>query len=225
MKSDKRRIKIAKNGPYLVNGSLPLSDYEIIINKKGESIAWKKGKDYKTGENYALCRCGHSRNMPFCDGTHARIDFDGTEIARRGKYLEMAEKIEGPEYDLLDQKDLCAEARFCAAGKTTWHLVYEDDKSPEKETFLQQCHDCPSGRYTAASKNGELLDPVFEPSLGIVHDPACAFGGPIWVRGGVQIEAADSYEYEIRNRVTFCRCGKSRNKPFCDGSHLGFEED
>jgi CDGSH-type Zn-finger protein len=26
----------------------------------------------------AMCRCGHSSNKPFCDGTHATIDFDGT---------------------------------------------------------------------------------------------------------------------------------------------------
>ena len=34
------------------------------------------------------------------------------------------------------------------------------------------------------------------------------------------IESADGKKYEIRNRVTLCRCGKSNNKPFCDGNHL-----
>ncbi|HET8688843.1 MAG TPA: CDGSH iron-sulfur domain-containing protein [Methanosarcina sp.] len=40
------------------------------------------------------------------------------------------------------------------------------------------------------------------------------------MRGGIPIESADGKQYEIRNRVTLCRCGKSRNKPFCDGSHV-----
>jgi len=31
---------------------------------------------------------------------------------------------------------------------------------------------------------------------------------------------ADGRAYEVRNRVSLCRCGKSKNKPFCDGSHL-----
>ena len=49
--------------------------------------------------------------------------------------------------------------------------------------------------------------------------------GPIWVRGGVQVVAADGEPYEVRNRQTLCRCGRSQNKPFCDGSHkeFGFE--
>ena len=34
------------------------------------------------------------------------------------------------------------------------------------------------------------------------------------------IESAGGTEYEVRNRVTLCRCGRSRNKPFCDGSHI-----
>ncbi|UCF09264.1 MAG: CDGSH iron-sulfur domain-containing protein, partial [Thermoplasmata archaeon] len=44
--------------------------------------------------------------------------------------------------------------------------------------------------------------------------------GPIWVRGRIPIESADGHIYEIRNRVTLCRCGWSSNKPFCDSSHL-----
>jgi CDGSH-type Zn-finger protein len=44
--------------------------------------------------------------------------------------------------------------------------------------------------------------------------------GPLWVRGGIPIEASDGFEYEVRQRVTLCRCGHSRNKPFCDGSHV-----
>ena len=37
------------------------------------------------------------------------------------------------------------------------------------------------------------------------------------------MESADGTTYEIRNRVTLCRCGASQNKPFCDGSHWEVE--
>ena len=47
--------------------------------------------------------------------------------------------------------------------------------------------------------------------------------GPIWVRGGIPVVAADGHAYEIRNRVTLCRCGASSNKPFCDGSHASIK--
>jgi CDGSH-type Zn-finger protein len=39
------------------------------------------------------------------------------------------------------------------------------------------------------------------------------------VAGGIPTVAADGFEYEVRNRVTLCRCGASKNKPFCDGTH------
>ena len=50
--------------------------------------------------------------------------------------------------------------------------------------------------------------------------------GPLWVRGGVRVDAADGEPYEVRNRVTLCRCGASENKPFCDGTHqdIGFRD-
>jgi CDGSH-type Zn-finger protein len=43
--------------------------------------------------------------------------------------------------------------------------------------------------------------------------------GPLWIRGGIPVAGADGREYEVRNRVTLCRCGRSNNKPLCDGSH------
>ena len=67
---------------------------------------------------------------------------------------------------------------------------------------------------------GKAIEPDFEPSIGLVMDTQAGKMGPLWVRGGIPIESADGKTYEIRNRVTLCRCGKSSNKPFCDGSHL-----
>jgi CDGSH-type Zn-finger protein len=49
--------------------------------------------------------------------------------------------------------------------------------------------------------------------------------GPLFVSGGVPIERADGEPMELSNRVTLCRCGRSSNKPLCDGTHseIGFE--
>ncbi|GEM_PF-1172707 len=65
------------------------------------------------------------------------------------------------------------------------------------------------------------------PSIGLIEDPVEACSGPLWVRGGVRVISADGFQYEIRNRVTLCRCSASRNKPFCDGSHaaIKFKDD
>jgi CDGSH-type Zn-finger protein len=219
----KPRIKIIKDGPYLVTG-LPLSEYIIESNEKGESVGWKKERNFEVAETYALCRCGHSKNKPFCDGTHLTIDFDGTETAKRDEFFKCCRTIEGPVYDLKDNADLCAEARFCDTCGGTWNLVKETDDSKKAEIFLGQCRNCPSGRFVAWDKEkDEAIEPVFEPEIAIVQDPAFDCSGPIWVRGGVEIESADGEVYEVRNRVTLCRCGHSNNKPFCDGSHLGIK--
>jgi CDGSH-type Zn-finger protein len=39
------------------------------------------------------------------------------------------------------------------------------------------------------------------------------------VRGGVVVISSDGESYEVRNRMTLCRCGRSENKPFCNGAH------
>ncbi|WP_097651062.1 CDGSH iron-sulfur domain-containing protein [Candidatus Chloroploca asiatica] len=39
------------------------------------------------------------------------------------------------------------------------------------------------------------------------------------VTGNILVERSDGQAVEIRNRMTLCRCGQSKNKPFCDGTH------
>ena len=68
-------------------------------------------------------------------------------------------------------------------------------------------------------QRGAALEPDLAQSIGLIEDPAEACSGPIWLRGGIALIAADGTEYEVRNRVTLCRCGESKNKPFCDGAH------
>ena len=60
----------------------------------------------------------------------------------------------------------------------------------------------------------------FEPSIGVVQDTAKGVSGPLWVKGGIEVQGADGAAYETRNRVALCRCGTSGKKPFCDGSHV-----
>ena len=69
------------------------------------------------------------------------------------------------------------------------------------------------------SETGKPIEPKFEPSLGLIEDTEKKVSGPIYVRGGIPVVSADGKTYEIRNRVTLCRCGRSDNKPFCNGSH------
>jgi uncharacterized Fe-S cluster protein YjdI len=59
------KIKVLKNGPLLVEGSCVLMDQE--------------GKEAARAAPFALCRCGGSKNKPFCDGMHINIKFDDSK--------------------------------------------------------------------------------------------------------------------------------------------------
>ena len=226
MEGDAMQIRVTENGPYQVSGSIPMARQSIVADSEGNSTGWRKGQTYETRENYALCRCGQSANKPFCDGSHARVGFDGAETASRRPYLEQAGVQRGPTLVLTDAQPLCAFARFCDVAGQIWNLVEESGREAATLT-AQEAALCPSGRLVVWDRETKApLEPTFEPSIGIVEDPVQGVAGPIWVRGGVPVVAADGETYEVRNRVTLCRCGASSNKPFCDASHasIGFTD-
>jgi CDGSH-type Zn-finger protein/truncated hemoglobin YjbI len=59
-------IEVTKNGPYRITGRIPLTDAD------GDDVARNEGA---SREHYALCRCGHSQNKPFCSGMHWYVEF------------------------------------------------------------------------------------------------------------------------------------------------------
>ena len=220
------RITVTKNGPYFVDGPVPLTVESIVADQDGESHAWRLEHRLADRGSCGLCRCGQSENKPLCDGSHAAAGFDGTEVASREPYSEKADIADGARHDLADYRELCADARFCHRSGALWHRVH-DDSDEAAEIVREECGLCPSGRYVAIDKaTGEHLEPELKPSIAFVEDQGAAVSGPIWVRGGIEVVSADGDAYEVRNRVTLCRCGQSKNKPFCDGSHVecGFHD-
>jgi CDGSH-type Zn-finger protein len=221
------RVKVLRNGPYVVSGGVPLIKATIVPGPDGDPAEWSESEPLPTHDRYTLCRCGHSSNKPYCDGSHFEAGFDGTETASREAYLEQAVLLEGPGVDVTDAVDLCSEARFCVACDTLWRSVERTDDPRVREQVIRQSCLCPSGRYTAWDKEtGQPYEMELEPSIGFVEDPALSVSGGLWVRGGIPVESADGSVYETRNRVTLCRCGESKNKPFCDGTHcvIGFSD-
>jgi CDGSH-type Zn-finger protein len=219
------KVTIAANGPILVSGSVPLNVETIEANEAGDSLSWRPGRAFETKEKYALCRCGQSSTKPYCDGTHARIGFDGTETASKAPYAELAEAIEGPALTLDDAESLCAFARFCDVGGSVWNLTEESGEPGARKLAIEEAERCPSGRLVARDGR-KAYEPMLPPSIGLVEDPFKGCSGPVWVRGGIEVIAADGSAYPVRNRQTLCRCGASNNKPFCDGAHAdtGFND-
>lgn len=64
------KITVNNNGPYVVEGPPDLCDASGARFGLGGRTVIK------------LCRCGHSSNKPFCDGTHNKVGFDSSVVAR-----------------------------------------------------------------------------------------------------------------------------------------------
>jgi CDGSH-type Zn-finger protein len=220
-KNDLMKITVSKNGPYIVTGNVPLIQEEICNDDEGYCRTWRVAKRFPVQETYALCRCGNSQNKPFCDGTHAKINFNGTETAGTEPYLRHPRVISGPELELDDYENLCVHARFCMRAGGIWGLTEQSDLPEARETAIEEACNCPSGRLVIRDKKtGMPIEPELEKSIVVIEYPARGEHGPLWVRGGIPVVSADGKPYTIRNRLTLCRCGRSHNKPFCDGSHL-----
>ena len=213
------KITIIKDGPYIVSGNIPL--HEKIITPVGDgTYEYKEGRKLPQSAEYVLCRCGQTKSPPFCDGSHEKCGFKGTETASKATYMERVEvKVEGPEIDLLDD-GRCSYARFCHRKYgDMWYLAKSHDPS-DIDDVIAGARECPSGRLVVKDKEGKTLEEDFEPIIEILQDPKELVSGPIYVKGKITIESSNGYTYEEQNRATLCRCGKSRNKPFCDGMHV-----
>ena len=62
-------IRCRENGPYVVQGEIK------VLDSQGNEFKLPQGKD-----TIALCRCGHSKQRPFCDGSHRGCGFQANEL-------------------------------------------------------------------------------------------------------------------------------------------------
>ena len=215
------RIVISRDGPYLVSGSLPLRKEISVVGEEGEPEKWRKGEKCRVGPSYRLCRCGRSEQKPVCDNTHVRMRFDGTEMATGNSFARQARRLRGRNLDLDDAEPLCSSARFCLPMGGIWQLTARSNDPAKRKLAIQQAGNCPAGRLVVYDKKtGKPIEPEFVPSLSLTEDPQKRVSGPIWVKGRIPVVSSSGKVYEVRNRVTLCRCGRSKNKPFCDGCHI-----
>ena len=214
----KAKIRIIPKGPYLVTGGVPLS--EKIIEPEDYHYVYKDGRGLPQSETYALCRCGRTKKAPFCDGTHETTGFVGTETAENSAYVDRADTLRGSALDMLDD-GRCAFARFCHRdGGDAWELTKRSGNPRDRREAITAATECPAGRLTAVTKAGQLLEPEYAPAIEILQDPERDVSAGIFVKGAVPVESAAGVMYEPRSRVVLCRCGASRNKPFCDATHI-----
>ena len=215
------RVRITADGPYRIEGALPVVRTAKVLTDHDEPVAWSPDEPVETRESVALCRCGRSSDKPFCDGSHLE-GFDGAETADRRPSDARRRTYTGQGVVMTDDRSVCEHASFCGDRSTNvWRMIKETDDPSVRERLIAMVRLCPSGALQYSIEPGEApIEPELGTSVAVVRD------GPLWVRGGVRVTGADGFDYETRNRVTLCRCGRSTNKPFCDGSHaeVGFRD-
>ena len=135
---DENTVTVVPAGPLYVRGDLTI-----------EGVSEQEGNVTK---RVALCRCGLSKNKPFCDNSHVKANWDDTGAVGR----------EGPGFEE------------------------------------------PGGPLSISPRKN----------------------GPLLLRGNVSVRAASGCDRWKGQKVSLCRCGLSKRKPFCDGAHKGqFEAD
>ena len=220
-----RKIVVTEDGPYLVYGSIPLKDKKQVVSEHGEPMTWETTGNYQLDdEDYALCRCGHSGNKPYCDGSHKSADWDSTMTAPTEPSAERQEIHPGGT-GIVVKRDyaICANSGYCGTRLANIKkMTPQTDESVVRAQVMRMIEKCPSGSYTyALEEGGENIEPDLPEAISCTTDVLSSgpVRGALWVTGNIPIERGDGEPLETRNRVTLCRCGLSGNKPLCDGSH------
>lgn len=201
-------IKPQKNGPLLVR------DLERLLDAVGVLIPTKKF--------ISLCRCGSSKTKPFCDGTHAQIHFNSARISTLNNDQRIS--YQGKKITINDNRAVCSSAGYCVRGLPgVWRRGEEpwiDPDAAEPEQIIEIIRRCPSGALSFSIDGVEDQGPDREPEIQIRHN------GPFDVRGGIELEGENFCEGASREHYQLCRCGASKSKPFCDGTHWhnGFDD-
>jgi CDGSH-type Zn-finger protein len=200
-------IKVTKDGPLLV------MNLENLRNSNGEFI--------ENRGTYALCRCGGSNNMPFCDGAHTKIGFRGEKLDDREP--DRLDTYEGQDIIIHDNRGVCSHIGHCTNNapkvfsevEEPW--IIPDGDKPEHTTKVIRT--CPSGALSY-TKEGKLYKNYPHPEEIFV-----GYNRSYYVIGGIQLDDPDGNKPETMDHYCLCRCGGSSNKPFCDGTHLNNDFD
>jgi len=202
-------INCRPNGPYLV--------------KSLTRFTSSRGDDIAIEETMALCRCGGSANKPFCDGTHKKNGFDDAKKPDRTK--DRRTDYVGGNITIHDNRGICAHAGECTDRlSSVWRMgekPWIDPDGAGVEAIIQTVSACPSGALSYSVDDVEHRDRDAPPAIRLSKN------GPYVVTGGIELEEVEFGEGASKEHYTLCRCGASKNKPFCDGSHyyVGFEHD
>ena len=228
--SPQKRILIQKAGPYRVEGGIPLFVYRQEMSPYGEPLAWNPGEEITPARHpYLLCRCGHSKTFPFCDGSHTACGFTGIETGPTARALEPTLVLQAPDGPTIRKfQPLCMVAGFCILREAGIDDLSEFSDNPaDHQRAIKMVEDCPAGALTySLTPEGPDVEQDLPMQIALTQE-GCEgemINGPFWVMGGIPIFRSDHVPFLPRNRVTLCNCGRSSIMPLCDGTHRSHAE-
>jgi CDGSH-type Zn-finger protein len=227
---EKPKILPLPNGPYYLLNDLKPKIVENLQNSKGEPLSTMSG--------VALCRCGASKNKPFCDGTHGTIGFSSeNKVAENGssgekKVIKDKRKdYVGKMITVHDNRRICSHATECVNNLPSVFKLnarpWIDPDAASLEEIINTIRKCPSGALSYSIDGVEYKDQNERiPMVTISKD------GPYLITGGIDLIGDNNNILQFgagasKEHYTLYRCGASNAKPFCDGVHkvINFKDD
>jgi CDGSH-type Zn-finger protein len=180
------------------------------------NLTGENGENLQTKPVMALCRCGASKNKPFCDGSHNAIKFSSDPSEERTKNEVLT--YEGKESTVHYNRLLCSHAAECGrlkkaafdSSRKPW--IMPDNATPDEIMDIVKA--CPSGALRFRV-NGQDPQKAGADHVGITAEK----NGPYNVTG-IPLLSPRLAEGAHPEKYVLCRCGASKNKPYCDGSHF-----
>ena len=205
------RVVVLADGPYMATNVPQIVDW--------------LGVPIELPAHVALCRCGVSAIKPLCDGSHARTGF--TDAAAGERPPDRRDAYPGPALTVHDNRGLCSQSGLCSqrlsavfhAGETP----FVTPSAGRLDEIVRAVRECPSGALSLGIDGQEAREVVDQagrpPRIEVSKD------GPYRITGGVRLLdgqycAVPRYAGASLEHYSLCRCGQSRNMPFCSGQHL-----
>jgi len=208
-KDDRQLLKPLSNGPYHAEN--------VILLKSSDN------SNLKSKKSMMLCRCGQSSTKPYCDGTHRKVNFNDEKL--EGGPLRKVDVYKGKNITINDNRGICAHIGRCTDElPSVFRLKTEpwiDPDAEDKDTIIKTIRKCPSGALSY------FIDETVYDSVDRVPSIIVSKDGPYFVQGGIDFEDPNGEVTESPEHYALCRCGGSKNKPFCDGTHwyIEFKDD
>lgn len=186
-----------------------------LVLKGVDSISGPDAREIECRPATALCRCGASKNKPFCDGSHNDTGFQSVcgDVSSRDSVFTFKGKGATIHYNRL----LCSHAAECSKRLPS---VFDPQRKPWIEPDRGQLADleavvkaCPSGALRLSTGADEPKHFIDDAVVVEVEK-----NGPYRV-ANIPLDETNWATGASTRKYVLCRCGQSGNKPFCDGSH------